>query len=300
MLAVVILGNNFVAFAQTPNVLTEKEKQEGWELLFDGKTFTHLKKLTGSGWYIEDGELKAETKDEGEQSQKDIISKELFGNFELTFEFKIFNLTNSGVKYIVTSDYPGREGEYLGLEYQILDDINFIYPERGELRSLASLYDLRPAKKKDPVLLNNWNTAKIIVDNNNIEHWLNGKKTVEYDRNSERFKSLVALSKYKGLENFGEAKEGHILFQNEGSPVAFRSIKIKPARKSLFPETPGLVSYTHRISFEKNVSKTLDTIQALGFTDMEFSNLFGETPENLRQMLDERGNKMFLVWCWLR
>ncbi len=61
--------------------------------------------------------------------------------------------------------------------------------------------------------------------------------------------------------------------------------------KSLFPQTPGLVSYTHRTSFEKNVPATLDTIQRLGFTDMEFSNLFGKTPETLRQLLDERGIK---------
>jgi sugar phosphate isomerase/epimerase len=288
-LAVFILPNSFVAFAQTPNTLTEKEKQEGWQLLFDGETFSGLKRLTGSGWSIEDGELKAQTKDEEEHQQKDIITEGLFQDFELTFEFKIFNMTNSGVKYVVTNDYSGREGEYLGLEYQILDNVNFKYPERGELRSLASLYDLIPADKKKPVPLDEWNTARIIVDGTYIEHWLNGEKTVEYDRNSERFRSLVQVSKYKELKNFGQAKEGHILFQNEGSPVAFRSIKIKPGEKRLFPKKPGLVSYTHRTSFEKNVSATLDTIQSLGITDMEFSNLFGETPENLRKMLDERG-----------
>tara|TARA_R110000868_G_scaffold217315_3_gene467390 strand:- start:1469 stop:2350 length:882 start_codon:yes stop_codon:yes gene_type:complete len=61
--------------------------------------------------------------------------------------------------------------------------------------------------------------------------------------------------------------------------------------KALFPETPGLVSYTHRKSFEKDVAATLDTIKSLGITDMEFSNLFGNTPNSLREMLDERGIK---------
>lgn len=58
--------------------------------------------------------------------------------------------------------------------------------------------------------------------------------------------------------------------------------------KPLFPQMPGLVSYTHRKSFEKDIPATLDTIKSLGITDMEFSNLFGTTPEALRQLLDER------------
>lgn len=227
LLALVALMNSFEVFAQMPNTLTEKEEREGWELLFDGETFNGLKDLTGTGWYIENGELKARTKSEGEHKQKDIISEELFGNFELTFQFKTFKLTNSGVKYIVTNDYPGREGEYLGLEYQILDDLNFKYPQRGEFRSLGSLYDLIPADKKGAVPLHKWKSAKIIVKGNHIEHWLNGKKVVEYERNSQRFKSLVEISKYKKLKSFGQAKEGHILFQNEGSSIAFRNIKIK-------------------------------------------------------------------------
>lgn len=209
------------------NELTPQEKQEGWQLLFDGETFDGLKMLTGAGWIIEDGALKAETTDEGGHGQKDIITEGLYGNFELVFKFKIFDKTNSGVKYLVTDDYPGRQGEYLGLEYQILDDVNFKYPERGELRTLASLYDLISADKTGTAALGDWHTTKIVVDGDHIEHWLNGGKVVEYDRSSKNFAFLVEDSKYTDLKNFGQAKEGHILFQNEGSPVAFRGIKIK-------------------------------------------------------------------------
>tara|TARA_R110002049_G_scaffold3795_3_gene27544 strand:+ start:82669 stop:85506 length:2838 start_codon:yes stop_codon:yes gene_type:complete len=233
-LTVIGLANNFIVNSQQPNRLTQAEKQEGWQLLFDGKTFTGLKMLTGDGWEIKDGALKAQIG--SEHGQKDIITQQRFGNFELVFEFKISNKTNSGVKYAVTDNYPGQEGKYLGLEYQILDNVNFEYPERGELRTLASLYDLIPAETNRNMKPGKWHTSKIVVNGNHIEHWLNGKKVVDYDRSSERFKALVQVSKYKDLKNFGQATEGHILFQNEGSDIAFRSIKIKPLETSLvFP-----------------------------------------------------------------
>ena len=59
--------------------------------------------------------------------------------------------------------------------------------------------------------------------------------------------------------------------------------------RALFPETPGMVSYTYRNSFSKDVALTLDTIKSLGIIDMEFSNLFGKTAQEIRKMLDERG-----------
>ena len=213
------------AVAQKPNVLTKSEKQNGWRLLFDGKTFNGWQKLADAGWAIKGGELMAQAFNNG--GQKDIITTEQFGNFELSFEFKISKATNSGIKYLVTNNYPGQKGAYLGLEYQILDDANFNYPERGVYRSLASLYDLIPANKKEIAPLNTWNIAKIIVNGSHIEHWLNGKKVVEYDRSTTGFQTLVADSKYKSMENFGMAAKGHILLQNEGTPVVFRSIKIK-------------------------------------------------------------------------
>ena len=214
-----------IADAQTSNRLTKNEETNGWRLLFDGKTFNGWQKIANAGWTIKSGELMAEAFNDGKQ--KDIITAEQFGNFELSVEFKMSKATNSGIKYLVTDSYPGHEGAFLGLEYQILDDVNFKYPERGVYRSLSSLYDLIPADKKELIPLNRWNLAKIIVKGNHIEHWLNDKKVVEYDRSTENFLSLVENSKYKSLENFGKAAKGYILLQNEGTPVAFRSIKIK-------------------------------------------------------------------------
>ncbi len=225
-LVAITTSSFFGAIAQKPDTLTENEKQNGWQLLFDGKTFNGWQKLANSGWSIKDGQMIAEGSNDGKQ--RDIITSDQYENFELSIEFKIFKLTNSGIKYLVTNTFPGQKGTYLGLEYQILDEVNYKYPERGVYRSLASLYDLIPANKNDTISLNKWNIARIIVKGNHIEHWLNGKIAVKYDRSTEDFKVLVENSKYKNLEKFGKTVKGHILLQNEGTPISFRNIKIKP------------------------------------------------------------------------
>ncbi|MGK9118131.1 3-keto-disaccharide hydrolase [Olivibacter jilunii] len=213
--------------AQTENKLTAQEKANGWQLVFDGKSFAGLQKLADGGWVVKDGLLMATPIAHGKQM--DIITTASFDNFELTFEFRSAKNTNSGVKYLVTNTFPGKKGTYLGLEYQILDDLHYQYPERGELRSVASLYDLIPADpKKEVKALGEWNTAKIIVNGRHISHWLNGKKVVAYDRSTPAFAQLIQASKYKDLQNFGKAEKGHLLFQNEGTPVDFRNIKIRP------------------------------------------------------------------------
>lgn len=215
----------YAVIAQRPNTLTKKEQKTGWSLLFDGKTFNGWKMLANDGWEISKGELIAIGTANGKQM--DLLTVGQFDDFELCFEFKISKESNSGVKYLVSNDYPEQKGVFLGLEYQILDDENFIYPERGIFRSSSSLYDLIPAKKKKIVPLGNWNTARIIVKRNIIQHWLNGFKVLEYDRNNNLFASLVEKSKYRNLENFGKSEKGYILLQNEGSPISFRNIKIR-------------------------------------------------------------------------
>jgi len=211
--------------AQAPNVLTTEEQEGGWRLLFDGKTFDGWRKLTDFGWIIKDGELQATTS--AANKQRDIITEDQFGNFELYFEFKISKGTNSGVKYLVTNDYPEQKGAFLGLEYQILDDVNFKYPERGTFRSSSSLYDLIPADKKETKPLEEWNIARIVVKGDYIQHWLNDAKVLEYDKSTDAFRSLIMQSKYKDLKRFGKAKKGHILLQNEGTAISFRNLKIK-------------------------------------------------------------------------
>lgn len=221
---------------QTINVLTEDEKNDGWKLLFDGMTTNEWTDTKGKGfpekgWLIEDGILTVlGSSGAGHASGGgDIITKNQYSNFELSLEFKIPRGANSGIKYFVVNDFPDQKGNYLGLEYQIIDDDNHADAKLGVdgNRTIASLYDMIPAKNKTVKPVGEWNHAKIIVNGNHVEHWLNGGKVVGYERGSNEFRALVQASKYKKLQGFGEMTEGHILLQGHGDTVHYRNIKIR-------------------------------------------------------------------------
>jgi Domain of Unknown Function (DUF1080) len=218
------------------NTLTKKEKKDGWKLLFDGKstnewTGTKSNVFPEKGWVIEDGILTVlgSADDDHHSSGGDIITKDQYGDFELSLEFKIPKGANSGIKYFVVNNFPNQKGNYLGLEYQIIDDENHADAKLGVNgnRTIASLYDLIPAKNKKVKPVGEWNHANIIVRGNHVEHWLNGGKVLEYDRRNNEFRKLVAASKYKDLKGFGEMPEGHILLQGHGDTVHYRNIKIR-------------------------------------------------------------------------
>ena len=151
-------------------------------------------------------------------------------------EFKITEGANSGIKYFVNPDLNEGQGSEIGLEFQILDDVNHPDAKKGVKgnRTLGSLYDLIPASNlsvpsRDKVFrgIGEWNQARILVQGNHVEHWLNGFKVVEYERNTPMYRALVAYSKYKVWPGFGEAEAGHILLQDHGDEVHYRSIKIR-------------------------------------------------------------------------
>jgi hypothetical protein len=222
------------------NTLTDYEKKHGWKLLFDGKTpngWVGANKdvfpTQSNGWVVRDGTMTILKSGGGEAANVgDIVTKEQFGAFDLSFEFKMSTGANSGVKYFVTLN-EDTKGSAIGLEYQVLDDA--VHPDaklgRDGDRTLASLYDLikanKPARFVRPI--GAWNNGRIVVyPNNHVEHYLNGIKVLEYERGSKEFRDLVAISKYVVWKNFGEAKKGHLLLQDHGFEVNFRSIKIKP------------------------------------------------------------------------
>lgn len=228
-----VTGDEIVNQIQQKNTLTEKEKSEGWKLLFDGETSkgwtgTHQEGFPEKGWKIEEGTLSMEPDTNDHSSGGDIITIDQYNNFELSLEFKIPEGANSGIKYFVVDSYPGHEGDFLGLEYQILDDERHPDAKNGRNgnRKVASLYDLIPAEDKR-MTIGEWNQARIVANENRVEHWLNGNKVVEFVRGSDEYKALVAESKYKDLENFGQSQKGHILLQGHGDTVHFRNIKIR-------------------------------------------------------------------------
>jgi len=220
-----------------PNTLTAYEKKDGWKLLFDGRSNNGwVSAKTGvfpeKGWDISNGVISV-LPAEGKEATNggDIVTKEMFSAFDLSFEFRLTPGANSGVKYFVTLAEK-TEGSAIGLEYQVLDDS--LHPDaklgRNGNRTLASLYDLIPAEKQKRFIrpIGQWNFGRLIVHpDNRVEHYLNGVKVLEYTRGSKEFKDLVAISKYVVWPNFGMAREGHILLQDHGNAVSFRSIKIK-------------------------------------------------------------------------
>lgn len=210
------------------NTLSDYEKKEGWKLLFDGKSLDGWRgalntKLPDKGWLFKDGIVSVVPKGGG----GDIVTIDQYDNFEITFDFKLTEGANSGVKYYVSENGYGAGA--LGLEFQILDDLRHPDAKKGHdgNRTIGSLYDLKPAPVKRPNAIGEWNTGKIKAKNNRIEHWLNGFKILEIERGSKEYLDLVAQSKYKDFKNFGMAPEGQILLQDHGDEVSYRNIKIR-------------------------------------------------------------------------
>jgi len=231
LLFTVLISQCAALSSQQPKNDNTKKRQI---ILFDGKSTDSWKDIKSdhfpeNGWVVKDGILTVLAKTDNQEGGHDIVTKELFSNFELELEVRLSEGANSGVKYMVIDSYPGSEGQYLGLEYQLIDNerhADALLGRNGN-RKMAALYDILPAREN--IKINppgEWNKVKIIVKGNRVEHWLNGEKVIEYNRSLDCFKELVRMSKYNKLLNFGGQKQGHILLQGHGNEVSFRDIKI--------------------------------------------------------------------------
>jgi hypothetical protein len=218
------------------NKLTDKEKSEGWQLLFDGSSMSKWRSANSDsfpskGWAIENGAVFIGAAGGG-QSGGDVITREQFDDFDFMFDFKLTEGANSGVKYSVHIFNPPVRGlgAVLGPEYQVLDDEK--HPDakagRNGNRKLGSLYDILPSSTATALRpIGEWNTARIISKGNRVEHWLNGTKVLEYDKTSAAYKEAFALSKFKEVNGYGESAKGHLLLQDHGNKVFFKNIKVR-------------------------------------------------------------------------
>jgi hypothetical protein len=204
------------------NTLTAAERKAGWRLLFDGRTTQgwrgYMKDSMPSGWQVVDGVLSRVSE------AADIIYNEKFKNFELLVDWKISPGGNSGIFYRAIE---GPEAIYYSApEMQVLDDA--IHGDgKSELTSAGAVYGLYPAPRGVVKPVGEWNTAKIVVNGNHVEHWLNGQRIAEYEMWSTDWTKRVAASKFRQWPEYGKATEGYIGLQEHGNWIGFRNIKIR-------------------------------------------------------------------------
>lgn len=225
------------------NALTPSREKDGWILLWDGKSSkgwrgAKLEDFPKGGWTMENGILSVDKGDGGESTNGgDIVTIKKYKDFVLEVDFMISEGANSGIKYFVDPDLNTGAGSAIGCEFQLLDGEHHPDAKMGVNgnRTLGSLYDLIEA---DALIygddnrqirfngVGKWNRARIEVQGAKVAHYLNGIKIVEYERGTQMWKALVAYSKYKDWPAFGEAESGHILLQDHGDAVSFKSVII--------------------------------------------------------------------------
>jgi len=210
---------------QDLNKLTSKEKKEGWQLLFDGKSIEKwrcYKMDKVQGWSVEDGVMTALGLPDGQGG--DIVTREKFQDFELYLEWKVEQNSNSGVFFHVVEGEQYETVYMTGPEYQLLDDVGF---HQNPKNMSASNYDMEAPKFGQVKTLDDWNKTRIIVKGSHVEHWLNDRKVVEYELWSPKWVEQKNASKWKDVEGYGKFKDGFIALQDHGGITHFRNLKIR-------------------------------------------------------------------------
>ena len=205
------------------------QAQRGWKVLFNGRSTDAWRgygrdSFPSGGWAIEGGTLKT-VPGAPAAERADLITKDKYQNFILELEWRVSPGGNSGVMYLVAE---GPEyAWYTGPEMQVLDDSR--HPDgKNPKTSAGALYALIAPTNKVLRPVGEFNRARLVVRNNRVQHWLNGRKVVEYVLGSDELKRLIAESKFKEMPRFMQEKGGHIVLQHHGEEVWFRNIRIRP------------------------------------------------------------------------
>jgi hypothetical protein len=217
--ALLIVGHT--VHAQRPT-LTAAEKAAGWKLLFDGTSLagwrSYKTEQPPTGWRVENGEL-SRVGDGG-----DLMTAEQFDNFEMRFEWKISQNGNSGIIYRI-----GPDGEYpwsTGPEFQVLHNAGH-KDGANPMTSAGANYAVNPPIKDVTKPVGEWNDARLVVNGNHVEHWMNGVKLLEYEIGSPDWEARVKASKFATMPGYGRMKRGYIALQDHGNLVTYRNIKIR-------------------------------------------------------------------------
>jgi hypothetical protein len=216
--------------AQAPNQLSAADQQAGWTLLFNGTSLDGwhgYKKpdATGTRWVVKDGLLCLDPGDKSDtRGARDIVSTKAYSQFELSWDWRVSEGGNSGLKYFVLEDRDSA----IGHEYQLIDDAKHPDAKIGPHRQTAALYDVMAASNRPSKPAGEWNTSRVVVRGHDVEHWLNGTKVLSYTLDSPALKEAIAKSKFKDVERFGKPQNGLILLQDHGDAVCYRNVKIRP------------------------------------------------------------------------
>jgi hypothetical protein len=228
MKSILLLLAMAVPAFSAPNQLSPQEKREGFKLLFDGKTLkgwrTYKEKAPKEQWKVEDGTIVLTAGGGG-----DLITEDEYADFDFRCEWKIAKQGNSGIMWRSTEEhqYPWVSGP----EYQILDSFKqegHKYKHETDKGNVAGgFYDIIPGKEEWSKPVGEWNETRIVVKGSKVTLYLNGTVTADVDTTTPEFKAMLDKSKFKGWEHFNKAAKGHIVFQDHGDKVEFRSIRIK-------------------------------------------------------------------------
>ena len=206
-IVIVTTSASVSVLADDPNSLTDDERKAGFEILFNGKNLEGWKHA--NNWTVEDGAI-ART---GRGGSLTYQTKKVPDDFELRFQWKVGKGSNSGVYY--------RPGQY---EYQILD--NGVHRDGKNPRtSAASLYFCMAPSHDATNAIGQWNSGRVICKGSVIQHWLNGKKVIDFDYTDSKWASNVDLIKKRGADL--AARGGSLFLQDHGDPVWYRGIKLR-------------------------------------------------------------------------
>ena len=209
----------------TDNTLSDEEKKNGWNLLFDGKTtnaWRTYQHLPDDSWEVVAGELHC--KADGVQHRADLVTKEPYASFDLQVDWKVGKSANSGILYHVLET---KKSSYeTGPEYQLIDDLGYTEKIEDWQKSGAD-YAMHPPSKIVTKPTGEYNHTRLLVNGAHVEHWLNGVKVADFTAWTPEWQKLKSSGKWKDYPDYGMAKTGLIALQDHGGGIWFKNIKIK-------------------------------------------------------------------------